>query len=294
MIHSRDNTISDVSIIIPAYNESKGIKKTLTDLLRILNDVKCEIIVVDDGSSDGTGKIALAHGVKVVRHAHNKGYGASIKTGIRESKYETIVITDADGTYPNDQIIEILQEMKNFDMVVGARIGKHVKIPIIRKPAKWLINSLANYLSECKIPDLNSGLRVFRKQDVLKFMGILPDGFSFTSTITLAMLTNNMNVKYFPIDYYKRKGKSKIRPIHDTLNFIQLIIRTVLYFNPLKVFVPISLMLLLFGFAILIYSAFFLERILDTTVVILMVTALQLLAIGMIADLIVKNATFKK
>ena len=224
------------SIIIPCFNEENSILETIKELQAL--DLNCEIVLVDDGSNDNTYEIIRnIAGIKLVRHEENRGYGAAIKTGIKSAQYEIVTITDADGTYPNERIPELVKifEEGNFDMVVGARTGKNVKIPLIRKPAKWFINKLANYLAGTKIPDLNSGLRVMKKEVLERFIRILPDGFSFTSTITLSMLTNGYSVKYVPIDYFKREGKSKIKPIQDTLNFIQLIIRIVLYFDPLKI-----------------------------------------------------------
>ncbi len=171
-------------------------------------------------------------------------------------------------------------------MIVGARTGDVVKIPLLRKFPKWVLNKLANYLTGVKIPDINSGLRIMKKEDVEHLMKILPDGFSFTTTITLAMLTNNMPVCFLPINYYHRGGKSKIRPFYDTLNFLQLIIRTILYFNPLKVFIPFSGMLVACAFLVLLLSWLFLERAMDVTFGIIMMTAVVVMAIGMLADLI--------
>ena len=285
-----------LSVIIPVYNEANNISDTLAQLHETLKKSPIkdfEIIVVDDGSIDNTNQILEKCRSEVdfqlIVHEKNRGYGASLKSGIRKSTYEIIAITDADGTYPIKEIPGLYKEMENCDMVVGARTGKNVKIPLLRRPAKWFLAKLANYLAEFKIPDLNSGLRLFKKNDAIRLFGILPKGFSFTTTLTLAMLTNDMQVKFIPIDYMKRKGKSKIRPIRDTLNFIQLIIRTVLYFNPLKIFVPISLLLFLSSLGVFLYSAFTLDRILDTTVSILFVAALHMLSIGMIADIIDKR-----
>ena len=284
------------SIIIPVYNEEGIIGNFLCELVQILDqtDDNYEIIVINDCSTDKTRDeaIALQIPITLLDHPYNKGYGAAIKTGIKKAKHETIVITDADSTYPNTSILGLVSVAKNedLDMVVGARVGKNVKIPLIRKPAKWVITKLANYLSGTRIPDLNSGLRVMKKSIVNKFANILPDGFSFTTTITLAMLTNNHSVKYVPIDYFKRKGKSKIRPIRDTLNFLQLIVRTVLYFNPLKIFVPLSMLLVLFAFLVLILGWFLLGSVLDTTFGIIIMTAVMVLAIGMLADLVDKRA----
>ena len=282
------------SIIIPVYNEEKNIISTVNEIQEVFaaSSIKeYEVIVVDDGSTDNTARVLKESHLHVllVSHEQNKGYGASLKTGIRKSKYDIIAITDADGTYPVKEIPKLYREMSDCDMAVGARTGKKVKIPLVRRPAKWLLAKLANYLAETKIPDMNSGLRLFRKNDALRLFSILPNGFSFTTTLTLAMLTNDMQVKFLPINYMKRKGKSKIRPLRDTLNFVRLIVRTILYFNPLKVFVPIALLLFLLSLGIFLYSAFALDRILDTTVSILFVAGLHMLSIGMIADIIDKR-----
>lgn len=283
----------NVSIIIPAYNEQNSIGQTLDAIRRVLveNNFNYEIIVVNDASTDNTGKIALERGARVITHDFNHGYGASIKAGIRQSNYDIVLITDADGTYPVEEVPNILRHMENYDMVVGARVGYDVEMPILRKPAKWFLTKLANYLSESNIVDLNSGLRAMKKEALNRFYKLLPDGFSLTTTITLGMLTNGYQVKYVPINYHRRIGKSKIRPIRDTFNFLQLIIRTALLFNPLKIFLPLSLTLIFGGFFIFFYSAFFLPYTFDITAVVLVVGGIQILAIGMIADLINKRMT---
>jgi len=284
-----------VSVIIPVYNEEEAVQNVIRAIngdLKSLNE-NCEVIVVNDGSTDNTRKLLeeAKLDVRLINHDHNMGYGAALKTGIKNAKAEIIVITDADGTYPNDRIPELVRafEESNYDMVVGARTGKNVSISLIRKPAKWFLNKLANYLSGYNIPDLNSGLRVMKKEVVQKFTYLLPDGFSFTSTITLAMLSNGYSVKYIPVDYHKRKGKSKIRPVKDTLNFIQLIFRMVLYFDPLRVFVPLSVILVLLSFVVLIGSWVFFEEIFDVTFGTILMSAVMVLAIGMLADLIDKK-----
>ncbi|GAI14328.1 unnamed protein product, partial [marine sediment metagenome] len=213
-----------ISIIIPVYNEEKSIASVLMEIEDVMNRnrLSYEIIVINDGSTDKTVQVLKSSGsnVKVFSHRVNRGYGASLKTGICNAQHEIVVITDADGTYPNERIPELVSYIKDYDMVVGARTGVSVKIPLIRKPAKWLINRLANYLTGVRIPDLNSGLRVMKKAIANKFARLLPDQFSYTATITLAMLTNGYQVKYIPVDYHARIGQSKIKPIRDTLNFI--------------------------------------------------------------------------
>ena len=283
------------SIVIPIFNEEAAVVKTVQDIHSIMhkNNIFFEIILVEDGSTDDSAAKIQNYienkydNIGVVYHDRNLGYGAALKSGFKISKYDHIVITDADATYPNDDIPKLLNYIKDYDMVVGARIGKNVKIPLIRKPAKWFINKLANYLTNYKIPDLNSGLRVMKKSLIEKFLNYLPNGFSLTSTITLALLTNSYTIKYVPIDYMTRKGKSKIKPIQDTLNFIQLIIRTVMYFNPLKIFLPFSLIFILPGVAFLIRDLISFN--IAQTSVLLLITGAIILAIGMLADLINKR-----
>lgn len=238
----------EVSIIIPAFNEEAQIKSVLTELRTLFeqNGINGEIIVVDDGSSDRTARVAKSAGVRVIRHRSNRGYGCSLKTGILAATHDIIGIIDADGTYPVKYLPEMLEELDQADMVVGARIGKNVNIPLIRRPAKWVLKRLANYVANARIPDLNSGLRVFRKDVAMQYFPILPDQFSFTTTITLAMHSDRYAVTYIPIDYLKRKGRSKIVP-WDAGSFAILILRTAMLYRPLRVFVPLALVCLAYG-----------------------------------------------
>ncbi len=285
-----------ITIVIPVFNEKKGILETIDELRTIVTKFPwpVEIILVDDGSTDGTSEILMNIErddlFRILSHSKNRGYGASLKTGIKNAQYDMVVISDADKTYPNHRIAELVQVFldNKSDMLVGARTGVDVEIPLIRRPAKWCLKKVAEYLANMEIPDLNSGLRVMNKKVVQKFLSILPDGFSFTTTITLAMLTNGYQVKYIPIEYYKREGKSKIRPIRDTINFFQLIIRTVMYFDPLKIFLPMSLSLFLIGVVLLLYRIF-IAKALITTIIVLFIASFQILAIGMLADLIDKR-----
>lgn len=281
-----------VSVVIPVFNEEDSILSTVGQIRSVLRreSVLYEIIVVNDCSTDETENLVRdLSDIKLVCHSRNFGYGAAIKSGALSSKYDHILIVDADGSYPIEKVIKLIDEMGRNDMVVGARIGSRVAMPISRRPAKWMITKLANFLSGTTIPDLNSGFRIMKKDLIQRFYRILPDGFSFTSTITLALLTNNYRVCFVPIDYFPREGKSKIRPIPDTLNFIQLIIRTVMYFNPLKIFIPFSLLLLCAAFLVLGGSWWVFGKAMDVTFGILIMTAVMVLAVGMIADLIDKK-----
>ncbi len=282
-----------LSIVIPAYNEAEAIGPVLEQLRTTMDEagLPYEILVVDDGSQDNTAEVAKTMGVRVLRHPQNRGYGAALKTGIRQAAYDLIAITDADGTYPNNRIpaLYALAVVGEYDMVVGARTGDEVHIPLLRRPAKWVLTRLANYLARAHIPDLNSGLRLFRRDVVEEFMPYLPSGFSFTTTLTLALLTNEYRVCYEPISYYRRTGKSKINPIRDTLNFTGLILRTVMYFAPLRVLLPISGALLLLALAILVGSILFTDQVMDVTVIVITMTALQIAALALVADLIEKQ-----
>jgi glycosyltransferase involved in cell wall biosynthesis len=279
-----------LSIVIPAYNEEQGIGRTLGELAEVMRQegLDYEIIVVDDGSTDGTADAVRQHeGIRLVQHHTNRGYGSALKTGIRHAVHDWIAITDADGTYPAAALPSLLAEMDEYDMVVGARPSED--IPAVRRPAKWFIARLAEYLSETRIPDLNSGMRVFRKELALDYFHILPSTFSFTITITIASLSDHYLVKYVPIPYERRAGASKIRPVQDTLNFVQLILRTVMYFNPLKVLLPVSGLLLLLAVAVGAYSLLAQGRVMDITVITLTMAALQIGVLAMIADMIHKK-----
>jgi len=278
--------MNKVSVVIPAYNEESAVQTVVAELRELLlqHDISPEIIVVDDGSEDQTAKNAAAAGARVIRHRSNHGYGAALKTGIARASNEYIVITDADGTYPARYIPSLLAELRHADMVVGARVGQSVKIPLIRRPAKMVLNLLANYMTRAKIRDLNSGLRAFRRDIVMQYFPILPDQFSWTSTITLAMLCDKYAVSYVPIDYRPRKGKSKIVP-WDAGSFFILILRTIMLFRPLRVFFPIVVLCLVVGFTKMGIDLSHQPNISSSAQLALM-SALLVLLIGMLGDAI--------
>ncbi len=288
--------LAGVTVIIPCFNEETMAVETVRRIVGSFSDGQrpLEVIVVDDGSTNRTTEsleaMAKPVGVKVIRNDRNRGYGFSIKRAVAMAAHELIVITDADGTYPNERIPELVELMADADMVVGARTGDSVHIPLVRRPAKWALRRLAAYLTETEIPDLNSGLRVMRRSLIRRFQSILPDGFSLTTTITLALLTHGHTVRFVPINYAKRIGSSSIRPIRDTLNFLSLIVRTVLYFKPLKIFAPTSAIVFAIAVAIALVSKFVFGQLADVTCVTLASAAMQLLAIGLLADLIDKRS----
>ncbi|HUW96909.1 MAG TPA: glycosyltransferase family 2 protein [Anaerolineae bacterium] len=282
--------MASLSIIIPAYNEQRGIGSTLAKLKHVMSRQKLEheIIVVDDGSTDGTAETVRQHkDVRLIQHHTNRGYGSALKTGIRQASHDWIAIIDADGTYPPDALPQLLDEMELCDMVVGARdLGE---VPKARRPAKWILARLAEYLAETEIPDLNSGMRIFRRDVALSYFNILPSAFSFTITITIAFLSDHYLLKFVPIHYQKREGRSKIKPVQDTLNFVQLILRTIMYFNPLKVLLPASFCLFLLAVVIGAYSLVARGQIMDITVITLTLAAIQIAVVAMIADMIQKK-----
>ncbi len=277
-----------ITVVIPAFNEEGAIAGVLQELRETLRsaEIECEIIVVDDGSTDATAREAKRAGARVFRHRSNRGYGAALKSGIAAATHDVVAITDADGTYPARYLPELVEALDKADMVVGARTGANVHIPAVRRPAKWALNRMANYVSGATIPDLNSGLRVFHRNVVMQYFPILPDQFSWTSTITLALHCDKYAVTYIPIDYRRREGKSKIVP-WDAGSFAVLILRAAMLFRPLRVFIP--LVALCFGYGIvkaLVDVAFTGDRNISATAVLMLISGLIILLIGMLGDAI--------
>jgi glycosyltransferase involved in cell wall biosynthesis len=272
-----------VTVVIPAYNEGKHVAEQVEQVRAVMEKTgwTFEIIVVDDGSSDDTAEQAAAAGVRVLRHRQNRGYGAALKAGIEVSKFDWILITDADGTYPTEAIPELLAVSKRNAMVVGARTGETVKIPMVRRPAKWFLGRLASYLAGRNLPDLNSGLRLMRKDLIERYVHLLPSGFSFTTTITLASACNDHPIEYVPINYFARLGESKIRSRH-AYDFLLLILRTIVFFNPLKVFLPVGAALAIAG---LVKFAYDITRDnLSESAIFGLLAALLIWAVGLLAD----------
>lgn len=282
--------MSRVSILIPAFNEEAGIAAVLDDVRREMDasGVEYEVIVIDDGSTDKTGQLARSKGAIVIAHDTNAGYGAAIKSGIERARFEWLVIMDADGSYAAKDLISILPADGSFAMIVGARTGVHVEIPLMRRPAKWFLGKLAEYLSGHRIPDLNSGLRVFQADLMRRFFSLLPDGFSLTTTLTVAALTNGYRVNFVPINYYARKGRSSIRPIRDFVNFLALIVRLTVYFRPLNVFLPVSIGLVSLGILKAIIDFVRLNHI-GVGAALVILTGLQIAFLGLLADLILQR-----
>ena len=284
-----------ITVIVPAFNEEAGITETLRGLQAAMeaSGRPYEILVVDDGSTDGTAEAARGlGGIRLLSNRRNLGYGAALKRGIEAAKHPLIAITDADGTYPGERIPDLADRLDDdIEMVVGWRKGFEAKIPLIRRPAKWVLRRFAESMATHPIPDLNSGLRVFRREHALRYRQVLPDGFSFTTTITLLVLNDGGEILYEPVAYHRRAGKSKFHPIKDVINMAGLIVRSILLFYPLRVFVPISMACLALAVFVLIGSLLWLDRIPDATIVILLAMSLQFLFLGLLADLINRRSS---
>jgi glycosyltransferase involved in cell wall biosynthesis len=287
-----------ISVVVPCFNESDAIRSIVSGLETVVREIGGEIVVVDDGSTDGTTEILdkiASDGsaddsiVRVIHHRRNLGYGAAIKSGVRRARYQWIVITDADGTYPNDRIGDLVSEAANADMVVGARTQGDGGQPLLRRMAKAVLRAHCSWLVGEPIPDMNSGLRIFRKSVFEKFAKILPDGFSLTTTITVAMMRSRYRVVFLPIRYSERVGRSKIRPLRDTLGFLQLIARTGMYFAPLRVLLPLATLLMLGFVGSVSYDLFVLHNLTDKTILLFLFTVNTVL-FGMLADMIDKRS----
>ncbi len=286
-----------LSLLVPVFNEEKAILETLTRLSKTLRETgtEFEIVVINDGSTDGTAEVlqslSLDH-IHILTHRENKGYSASLKYGIRRSKGDIIGIVDADGTYPIEDFPKLLTEMQKgqIDMVVGKRAKEN--IPFVRKPAKAVVNGLANFLTGMKIPDLNSGMRLFTRELAERFMHLYPQRFSFTMTITLAALTNDYNVTYLPIAYHKRVGKSSmssgVNGLKHFVQFLSLIIRIVTYFRPLRFFVWPAALLIGSGLILAVYTLWNESNVSDSGVL-LIVSGLQVGLFGLLAEAVVRN-----
>jgi len=277
-----------VTIILPAYNEEAAIGKVIDDIQYTMKqrDFTYEILVVDDHSSDATADIAKSKHVRVVQRPFQGGSGASRRTGILHAQGEIIVMLDCDGSYEASDIPKLIDYFPEYDQVNGARTSEQGTLKILRTPAKWLIRQLACYLTKTNIPDLNTGLKAFKKDIMKKYLWVIPDGFSCVTTMTLAFLANGYAVKYIPTAYHKRIGKSKFHPFKDTAAYLNTVVRMVMYFKPLRVFMPLSGFLFLFGVVKSILSLNYTHSLQESDIIIF-VSVIMIASLGLIADLIV-------
>jgi glycosyltransferase involved in cell wall biosynthesis len=278
-----------ISVIVPVYNEEEIVVATLNDIVAALDGfLEYEIILVNDGSTDSTIEKVQAENIKnlsIINHIENLGYGKSLYDGILLAKHNCIAIIDGDGSYPARSIRELYEYYPQYDMVIGARKGKEYTKGIVKRCARYLFKYLAEYASGRKVPDINSGLRIFRKDIVANYQDSLCTGFSFTTTITLIFLLNHYFVKYIPIDYFRRKGESKVKPFKDTLRAGQIILEAILYYNPIKLFLLFATWNAGLGLFLWVINYFFLSSLLLTIAsAMLMASFFPIFCLGMLAD----------
>jgi glycosyltransferase involved in cell wall biosynthesis len=283
--------VFDVSVVLPVYNE-KGHLRTEIDRIRealTASKYTFEIIVVDDGSNDGSEtELPTIPGITLIRHTHNRGSGSARRTGTTASRGRVVVWTDVDMTYPNNLIPELVDAMAGYDHIVGWRQTEEGTHKLLRTPAKWIIRKLASYLSETDIKDLNSGLRAFRRDVAMQYVHELPKGFSCVTTLTMSFLGNGYSIAFFPIEYFPRAGRSKFHWLRDTRRYILQVIRMTLSYNPLKVFLPVGLVLLALGFTKLGFDWTDRNFKLAANTLLVFFAALQVITVGLLADLVVR------
>jgi glycosyltransferase involved in cell wall biosynthesis len=288
-----------VSIILPCYNEEGHVTAEVERICEAMDasGYDYELVAYDDASSDQT--LARLHEaaprfphLKIVHFDRNGGSGTVRRIGTQQARGEIVVWTDADMSYPNERIpefVQMLEKDQGLDQVVGARTTEEGTHKILRVPAKWFIRKLAERLTNAQIPDLNSGLRAFRREVSLPYLRLLPAGFSCVTTITLAFLSNQHDVRYVPIEYAKRSGKSKFHFITDAYRYILQVLRMVMYFNPLKVLMPVALSLLGLGVAKGIFDMVVHPLYFAVNTVLIFVTGLLIGSLALLADLIVRS-----
>jgi polyisoprenyl-phosphate glycosyltransferase len=286
-----DDQPLDVSVILPVYNEVGHLDTEITRIRKSLDDspYSYEIIVVDDGSTDGSQeRLREVEGIRLLSFATNRGSGSARKYGTLSARGRFVVWTDVDMTYPNDEIPALVDQIQGYDHVVGARTSEQGTVRLLRTPAKWLIRRLASYLTDTPIPDLNSGFRAFRRDVAEQFLYLLPRGFSCVTTLTMAFLANGYSVKYVPIEYFPRAGESKFHWWKDTRRYVMQVVRMTLMYEPLRVFMPAAGLVGVIAVGKLIFDWVTKDfRLAGNTLAVLGLAA-TLFVIGMVADLMVQ------
>jgi len=276
---------SNISVILPAYNESEGVSSLIQGIQTTLEAIgrPFEILVIDDGSEDDTAQQAEKAGARVIRHAYNIGNGAAIKTGIRNAMGEILVMLDADGQHPPEDIPRLLEKIGPYDMAVGARTAAS-DTDTHRDLANRIYNILASYVSGSKIEDLTSGFRAIKTDVARGYVYLLPNQFSYPSTITLATIRSGRSLTYVPIVGRRRKGKSNIRLLKDGLKFFLIILRIATFYSPLKVFIPASIMMFLTGFFYGLFKVLVLGTRYGPTSAMLMTVSTIIFMVGLVSE----------
>jgi glycosyltransferase involved in cell wall biosynthesis len=270
-----------VSIVIPVFNEAARLGETLS-AIRELHLASSEIIVIDDGSTDGSAEVAMTGGANVVRHPYNIGNGAAIKSGIRAAHGRLLVLMDGDGQHKPEDIPRLLAEAKHYHMVVGAR-AKGSKLRFHRYVANLIYNLLASYVTRFRVKDLTSGFRVLSRLDALRYIDLLPNTFSYPTTLTLAFLRSGLTVKYVPIQTLYRAGQSKISLVSDGVRFLLIITKIATLFSPFRVFLPVSIFFFLAGMTNYVYTYVTTHRFTNMSVF-LLTTAVIIFMLGLISE----------
>ncbi|MHB8455430.1 MAG: glycosyltransferase family 2 protein [Acidiferrobacterales bacterium] len=278
-----------ISVIIPAKNEAAGLSRVLPDLIAAVPDA--EIIVVDDGSTDNTAGICRSHGVIVAVHPYSKGNGAAVKTGARNAKGDTLVFMDADGQHSAADISRLLAKLaEGYDMVVGAR-SRDSQAGLHRATANNLYNRLASWMADQKIVDLTSGFRAVRADKFRRFLYLMPNGFSYPTTVTMSFFRAGYSVAYLPISAKQRTGKSHIRLVHDGFRFLLIIFKIGTLYSPLKLFVPVSTGFFCTGLGYYLYTYFRFGRFTNMSAL-LFITSVLVFLIGLVSEQIT-NLNYK-
>jgi glycosyltransferase involved in cell wall biosynthesis len=282
-----------VTVVLPCYNERDHVEQEVKRIRAALEaaGMSYELLCVDDGSTDGTREVLQSiPGIRTILFPRNQGSGTARRIGTQEARGDVVVWTDADMTYPNELIPDLVRELDdNYDQVVGARRTEAGTYKFFRVPAKWAIRQLASYLTNTSIPDLNSGLRAFKREVAAPYLRLLPPGFSCVTTITLAFLSNGHPVKYVPIDYFKRAGRSKFHPFKDAYNYIIQVLRMVMYFNPIRVLMPVALFLMGGTFVKLIFDLVVHPWRVAGSTILIGLAGFNIAALALLGDLVVKR-----
>lgn len=283
--NGQERIMPEISVIIPVYNEEAVIVSVVDQVHHILGSLghSYEVIVVDDGSDDGTAACARESGARIISHPYNIGNGAAIKTGIRSARGRVLVMLDGDGQHHPDAIPRLLEKLGPYDMVVGARTSGSAT-DFHRDVANRIFSWLATYVSGQKIEDLTSGFRAIKADIARHFVCLLPNSFSYPTTITLAMIRSGYSLAYVPVRTTRRIGKSKIQPLKDGSRFLLIILKITTLFSPLKVFMPISILMFLVGLGYGLYKIFVLSERYGPTSAMLLSTSVVVFLIGLVSE----------
>jgi glycosyltransferase involved in cell wall biosynthesis len=271
---------SHTSVIVPAFNEGPSIRQLVVDLQNVTR--WHEILVVDDGSSDETGEQAAAAGARVIRHPYNKGNGAAVKTGIRQASGTYILIVDGDGQHQPADAVRLVSQLDQYELVVGAR-SKATQATTSRRLGNSLLNGLASYLTNRPIPDLTSGFRAARRDCLVEFLHLIPNGFSTPTTTTLAFLKAGYSVQFVPVDAAARQGVSKIRLGSDGAKFVLILLKLITIFSPLRIFVPVSLATFTLGATYAVWTIATQSHVTNSSVLLILLSVIMFL-IGLVSE----------